>query len=136
MLADAQTSFAAGETDSALIHLQQVLEEDPANPDAYYFIGLISLSLSDTSGAEVALTEGVRLAPMSRRLKLLLALVWVKSGNYDEAEKLINEVTALRPKDLDALYLQGLIALARDDSAHALEIWDHALAEELGSVEQ
>ena len=135
MLADAQASFAAGEIDTALSRLENVLEEDPANPDAFYFIGLISLSLSDTSSAENALVEGVRLAPLSRRLKLLLALVWVNAGKYEEAEELINQVTALRPQDMDALYLQGLIALARDDSKAAMDIWDHALSVELGGGE-
>jgi cytochrome c-type biogenesis protein CcmH/NrfG len=132
LLSAAQAAFAAGETDSALIRLNEVLVEDPANPDAFYFIGLIMLSEADTSGAEVALVEGVTLAPLSRRLKLLLARVWTETGKTDEAEELVNEVMSIRPRDLDALYIKGLIALARNDSTTAMEFWDTALAEELG----
>jgi len=131
LLTEARAAFAAGEADSALAKLESVLDEDPANPDAFYFIGLIKLSHADTSGAEVALTEGVRQAPLSRRLKLLLARVWVEAGKPTEAENLVAEVTAIRPHDLDALYIKGLIALARNDSTAALEVWDTALAEEL-----
>ncbi len=136
LLSEAQAAFAAGQTDTALARLESVLTEDPANPDAYYFIGLIKLSEADTSGAEVALVEGVRLSPLSRRLKLLLARVWVEAGKTVEAEELIAEVMSLRPRDVDALYIKGLIALARNDSTAALEIWDSALSEELGGGEQ
>ncbi len=132
LLSEAKAAFAAGETDTALARCESVLTEDPANPDAYYFIGLIKLSDADTSGAEVALVEGVRLAPLSRRLKLLLARVWVEAGKTSEAEELVAEVMSLRPMDVDALYIKGLIALARSDSTAAVEIWDSALSEELG----
>lgn len=136
LLSEAQEAFAAGEEDTALARLESVLEDDPANPDAFYFIGLIKLSHADTSGAEVALVEGVRLAPMSRRLKLLLARVWVEAGKTDEAELLVGEVMALRPRDLDALYVQGLIFLARGDSTAAIGAWESALLEEMGGEDQ
>jgi cytochrome c-type biogenesis protein CcmH/NrfG len=136
LLSEAQAAFAAGQADTALARLESVLEEDPANPDAFYFIGIIKLSHADTSGAEVALVEGVKLAPLSRRLKLLLARVWVEAGKSTEAEVLVDEVMALRPRDLDALYIKGLIALARSDSTAAIEAWETALSEELGVVER
>lgn len=136
LLTEAQEAFAVGQTDTALARLESVLSEDPSNPDAFYFIGLIKLSHADTSGAEVALVEGVRLAPLSRRLKLLLARVWVEAGKTSEAEELVAEVMSLRPRDVDALYIKGLIALARSDSTAAVEFWDTALSEELGGAEQ
>jgi len=135
LLVEAQDAFAAGQSDTALARLDAILVEDPANPDAYYFIGLIKLSHADTAGAEVALVEGVRLAPLSRRLKLLLARVWVESGKTVEADKLVTEVMVLRPLDVDALYIKGLIALAGSDTTAAVEIWDTALNEELGGGE-
>lgn len=132
LLGEARDALAAGQPDTALVRLESVLEEDPANPDAFYFIGLIKLSYADTSGAQEALTEGVRLAPMSRRLKLMLARVWVELGKIDEADDLVTQVMVLRPLDVDALYIKGLIALAGNDSTAAVEFWDQALAEELG----
>ena len=131
-LVEAREAFAAGQSDMALAHLDSVLAEDPANPDAFYFIGLIKLSHADTAGAEAALVEGVRLAPMSRRLKLLLARVWVETGKTVEADELVTEVMVLRPLDVDALYIKGLIALAGNDSIAAIEFWDTALSKELG----
>lgn len=135
LLTEAQEALASGEPDTALARLESILEEDPANPDAFYFIGLIKLSHADTSGAEVALVEGVRLAPLSRRLKLMLARVWVEQGKADEANELVTQVMALRPLDVDALYLKGLIALAGNDTTAAVEFWDMALTEELGGGE-
>ena len=132
LLVEAQEAFAAGQSDTALARLDSILVEDPANPDAFYFIGLIKLSHADTAGAELALVEGVRLAPLSRRLKLLLARVWVESGKTLEADELVSEVMVLRPLDVDALYIKGLIALAENDSTAAIEFWDQALSNELG----
>lgn len=132
LLTEAREAMAMGQPDTALVRLESILEEDPANPDAFYFIGLIKLSYADTSGAQEALVEGVGLAPMSRRLKLMLARVWVELGKTDEADDLVSQVMVLRPLDVDALYIKGLIALADSDSTAAVEFWDKALSEELG----
>ena len=129
LLAEARAFFAAGENDSALARLDAVLVTDPANPDAYYFKGLIYLSVADTSAATESLGVGVEKAPLSRRLKLLLARVQVEAGEVDGAEQLAQEVVALRPFDPDAAYVLGLVALARSDTLAALAIWENVLVE-------
>ena len=135
LIGEAHRCYARGEVDSALAKLDEVLAADPANPDAHYFVGTIRLDQADTAGAEAILTAGVAKSPLSRRLKLLLARVKVAGGDPDGAATLVAEVTALRAHDLDAIYLQGLIALARGDSTTAASVWDAALmaqAEEAG----
>ena len=132
VMAEAHTVFARGQADSALAMLDDVIRQDAANPDAYYLKGLIKLSCADTAGAEASLVEGTRVAPLSRRIKLLLARVRIEAGKIDEAEEIVNGVMALRPKDFDCRYLQGLIALARADTTEAITIWESTLAEKLG----
>lgn len=129
LLGEARQAYAQGDTDMALAKLDSVMLADPVNPDAHYFMGAIRLDMADTAGAEDILTDGVAVAPLSRRLKLLLARVKIELGEVDEAEGLVNEVTAIRSGDLDAVYLQGLIALARGDSTTAVTLWDEVLVE-------
>ena len=128
LMAQALDSFAAGENEVARAYLDSVLMADPANPDVYYFLGLIHLSEADTSAAAESLRAGVAQAPMSRRLKLLLARVQVEAGELAEAEALAQEVLTLRPTDPDAAYVLGLVALARGDSLSALKIWENVMA--------
>ncbi len=128
LMGHALESFAAGENDAARAYLDSVLVADPANPDVFYFHGLIHLSEADTSAAAEILRVGVSKAPMSRRLKLLLARVQVEAGELAEAEALAREVITLRPTDPDAAYVLGLVALARGDSLSALTIWENAMA--------
>ena len=132
LLADATQAFAEGQADTALARLEEVIALDANNPDAYYYLGLIKLSYADTSGAEAVLVEGVRIAPLSRRIKLMLARVRIEAGKIDDAEEIVNGVMILRPKDIDCLYLTGLIALARADTSGAIGIWETALDEQLG----
>jgi cytochrome c-type biogenesis protein CcmH/NrfG len=132
LLAEANQAYVHGQPDTALARLEVVIAADSENPDAYYFIGIIKLSLADTSGAEAALAQGAQLAPLSRRIKLMLARVWIEAGKIDEAEGILAEVMVLRPKDIDCLYLSGLIALARADTSGAVKTWDAALSEKLG----
>jgi len=132
LLAEATQAFAQGQADTALARLEEVITLDANNPDAYYFLGLIKLSHADTSGAETVLVEGARIAPLSRRIKLLLARVRIEAGKIDEAEEIVNDVMTLRPRDIDCHYLKGLIALARADTSGAIGIWESALNEHLG----
>ena len=126
LLVEAQQAADRGDTLAAVAALDSVLAADPANPDAPYRLGILRLAAGDTAGAETILAEGVAVAPLSRRLKLLLALVRIET-DPESSRKLVDEVLMMRRNDTDALYLRGRLALAEGDSARALAVWGDLL---------
>ncbi len=132
LLKQANEEIAVGQPEAAFEHLQAVLTADPGNPDAHYLMGRVKFSAGAISEAEEILTRGMELAPLSSRIKLLLARVKLAQEIPDEAERLIFDVLAIMPHDADALYLAGSVALARGDSTLTLARWQEALAVELG----
>ena len=58
---------------------------------------------------------------------MLLVRVRIKTNAYDEADRLLAEVFRFKPNNPEALYLSGLISLARGDTAKTLGIWQDAL---------
>jgi Flp pilus assembly protein TadD len=127
MIKESQRQLAAEQYDSVTVTLDQVRELDPDNPDAFYYQALTHLALADTAQALTVLSDGVERAPLSSRLKLLLARLLLYDGNYDEAESVLNTLLRFKPRDPETLYLRGLVSLAKGDSTQALDNWQTAL---------
>ena len=117
----------AGDRDSALALLAEALTYDRNNPDVYFHTARLQLNAGDTASASVVLQDGIDRAPLSTRLKLLLARIRIAAGAHREADELIGSVLAIKPRESEALYLAGLIALARADTAQAIDAWNRAL---------
>jgi cytochrome c-type biogenesis protein CcmH/NrfG len=132
LLKQANEEISVGQPEAAFEHLRAVLTADPGNPDAHYLMGRVKFSAGAISEAEEILTQGMELAPLSSRIKLLLARVKLAQENPDEADRLVSDVLAIKPHDAEALYLAGSVALARGDSTLTLARWQEALAVELG----
>ncbi len=131
LIKSAHAEIAVGKPEAALISLQSVLEIDPGNPAAHYLMGQVELSRNAIPEADEILTRGMALAPLSRRIKLLLAKVKLAQDEPDAAEGLISEVLTLAPHDTEANFLLGSVALARADTTAALDLWQAALTHEL-----
>jgi tetratricopeptide (TPR) repeat protein len=114
-------------SESALQVLDSILALDKNNPDAYYYKGLIHLHKGDSALAIEELSTGTSVAPLASRTKLLLAQVYLVSGNVGEAQILIDEVLAIKPSEGEALYLKGLSLLAVQDTAAALDKLEQAI---------
>ena len=126
-LREAVAAFEAARYDSVLGALDRVLECDPANADAFYWRGRVFLARADTVRALETLTAGTAAAPLSSRLKLLLARVLFTKGKPAEASEHIDAVLAVKPREPEALYLRGLVRLAQGDTASALSDWTRSL---------
>ena len=127
LLAEAVAAIDAGEFEAATVNLRTVLEGDPRNADAHYHLGRTLLAQGDTTGARAMLVEGTEKAPLSTRMKLLLARLQLAEGSPEEAAALLDGVLVIRPKDGESLYLRGLAYLAVGDSLAALEAWRTSL---------
>ncbi len=114
-------------SESALQALDSILAIDQKNPDAYYYKGLIHLHNGDSTLAVEELSTGAIVAPLASRTKLLLARIYLASGNVSEARILIDGVLAIKPSEGEALYLKGLSLLAVQDTAAALDKLEQAI---------
>jgi Tfp pilus assembly protein PilF len=127
LLAGAQEYLHAEKYDSARTALTAVLEIEPANQDAYYYLAASYLAQDDEPQAREMLAEGMAKAPMSSRLKFFMARLHIGAGEYDEAEQLIVAVLRFKPNNPEALYLRGMSRLAAADTNAALADWEAAL---------
>ena len=120
-------SMQAGQYDSALVNLDSVLAADSTNADAWYYRGLAQAKSGDTATALESLAQGAARAPLSTRIKLLLARLNLIAGNPAAAETALDQILAIKPNEGEAHYLKGLAQLQQSDTTAALESFEHAL---------
>lgn len=108
------------------------MERDPNNADALFHFGRLMLWQGDSAGAISMLEAGVKEAPLSSRLKLLLARLKLAEGDIDVAAGLVLDVLSVKPREGEALYLRGRILLERGDTTRAVDSWEEALRTRLG----
>jgi len=126
-LKEALEKMEQADNDSAMIYLDLAIECDPKNPDVFYHKARIFLSQADTTRAVDTLADGVRVAPLSSRLKILLGRVELARGNMDRTSELMKEILAIKPREGEALYVQGLVQLAGGDTTGAMDSWRRSL---------
>jgi tetratricopeptide (TPR) repeat protein len=66
-------------------------------------------------------------SPASAPAALQRAERLVQQGNLDEAQKIVDEQISLNPNSVEAYNLEGIICTAKQDSARAIEAFQHAL---------
>lgn len=132
LLREAVAQMDSSNYDKAVVYLDSVFQCDPANPDAFYFKAMILGWKADTAGVMKLLETGIEKAPISTRLKVLLARYLISRGFYDGAFDQIENVLAIKPRDGEALYLKGIILQARNDTTGAVEIYKKALDISIG----
>lgn len=115
---------------SALQLLDSVLVLDSANADAFYLKAQIFLNQNDSLSAIEVLTQATELTPRSSRIKLLLARVHLKMGNWEEPLALTEEVLRVKPSDGEGLYLKALGLLQQGDTVKAIEKFEAVLKSE------
>ncbi len=126
-LKKSRTYFDAQQVDSAYIYIDSLLHFDPKNVDGYYYKGLIELKNNDTTKADSTLTQGVAVAPLSTRIKILLARIKIEKKEYQQASELLDSILKIKPNEAETLYLRGLTYLYQNDTTKALEYLQHGL---------
>lgn len=127
LLKNATRYIKADETDSALIFLDSIFIIDDKNPDAYYFKSKILIQKGDTLAAIDLLSNGMKIATRSTRLKLLLAGLKIKKQMPDEAELILDQILVINPNESEALYYKGNIAMQKGDTATAISFYEKGL---------
>jgi Flp pilus assembly protein TadD len=103
----------------ALVQLKGVVEKDPKNPYAYYFLGVALFEVGELEPARDAYRACLTLAPSHLGARVALAHVLRATGDLRGAVEEGMRALSLAPGDADALHAVGLAYYARGDVAAA-----------------
>lgn len=119
-------ALRAGQPAAAAEKFQQVTHESPRFAEAYLNLGLALSQLSRDQEAVETLNEGLRIKPSMRGAHLFLAISEYRLARLDQASTDVRKETSSSPKDAQAWMWQGIIDLAIEHFAVAVEDLDHA----------
>ena len=120
LLTEAEALLREGRVDDAKSKIQEELERNPWNAEAYNLLGVACVNERDFSGALEALQHALKFAPNSTRTRNSMANVYVAQGKLDLAEQELRTVLRVAPTNRDANYNLGLVLLAQDAPAKAI----------------
>lgn len=112
----------------ALAELRRVLEEDPKNPYAFYFLGIAFFEVGELEPARDAYAACVKLAPGHLGARVALCHVLRMLGDVRGAIREGMAALSRAPADPDALHAVGLAYHARGDDAAARKYLEAYLA--------
>ena len=120
LLTEAEALLRAGRIAEAKSRIQEELQRNPTNTEAYDLLGVASVNEKDFPGALEAFQHALKLAPNSTRTRNSIANVYVAQGKLDLAEQELRTVLRVAPANRDANYNLGLILLAQGAPAKAI----------------
>lgn len=125
---EATELLVVGELPRVLELLRSVLEKDPQNAYAYYYLGTALFELERYDAARDAYRAAVMAAPryLGARVALVHALRLLGDGDAATAEA--REALRLYPDDADAIFALGLALAARGERREAVRVLRQFLA--------
>ncbi len=99
----------------ALTSLRDVIRKAPANPYAYYFLGIALYEVGELEASRDAYRACLRLSPEHLGARVALSHVLRQLGDAKEAIKEGTRALTQAPGDGDALHAVGLAYLERGD---------------------
>jgi cytochrome c-type biogenesis protein CcmH/NrfG len=111
--------LADGAHDAAISELLAVLERQPSNAYAYFFLGGAYYEKEQYAQAMRAYVEALTLSPEYLGAMVNLGHSLRMLGRYSDAIRMGNQILAREPRDPDALYLIGSSHFAQGNDAAA-----------------
>lgn len=96
-LASAQIAEVEHDTTTAISHYQAVLDQDPGNLPLILRIGELRYRSNDMAQAQAAFLKALSVAPTSASANFWLALIAESKSDWNEAIRLLNNVTKSNP---------------------------------------
>ena len=135
----AKAAIKAGKLDEAIGEAKAAADADPQSSDAAWVLGNAYNQMADTqtaaelrqnylSKAVDAYLQAIKLNPNNDAAFTNLATVYYKTGQFDEAQKRVEEALKLNPTDATSHYVLGTIYVQRDPQQYA-DALDKAQAE-------
>ncbi len=106
----------------ALQNLRSVLENDPENGYAYFYVGTALFELEELEAARDAYRAATRASPGHLGARVALVHCLRLCGDADLATAEARETLRLFPDDADGMFALGLALAARGDRQDAVRI--------------
>jgi tetratricopeptide (TPR) repeat protein len=103
----------------AMVELRRVLQEDPKNAYAYYFLGVAFYEVGELEASRDAYAACLKVAPKHLGARVALSHVLRQMGDVPGAIREGMAALTQAPGDGEALYALGLAQHARGDDAAA-----------------
>lgn len=104
MLAEAVNKFNNKDFAGAHRILGRLMEKDPENDAAFYYMGLVRFALGNESGAEAALKKAVSIDPGNFWYKYRLAVLYAKTGRPELTISMYERLLEDFPKKTELYY--------------------------------
>ena len=121
--------------DKARVEFKNVLQIDPKNADGYYMMGLLEEEQQNWRKAFGDYSQAVELNPQHLEAKAKLGKFYLLSGDAVKAEKLANEILAVKPADPAALTLKAALMARKGDTPGAIQQVSQVIAADPTQVE-
>jgi TonB family protein len=119
-LAPAVQLIRQGENKKALDLLKKAVKENKTDGEAWYYLGVVYLQLSDFKKASEAFQKAVEMRPdLAAQAQAGYAYALVLRNRLDSATVAANKALAIEPKNVEALYTLAIVDLrkgAREDA--------------------
>jgi len=112
--------LAAGQLDEARIYLEELLRQDPDNPDLLYNLGLCYVDLGQLDRGIELLLRCLEFAPQHSHACVALGIAYLKLGDLPRAKEYSTQALAADPSNPVALKNLGAIFGQEGDSLRAL----------------
>jgi tetratricopeptide (TPR) repeat protein len=120
LLSEAEDLLREGHVAEAKSKIQEELQHNPTNAEAYDLLGVACVNEKDFPSALEAFQHALKLAPNSPRTRNSIANVYVVQGKLDLAEHELRTVLRAAPANRDANYNLGLVLLAQGAPSKAI----------------
>jgi len=120
--------FELGKLEEASASLDNVLDEDARNVDAWRIKGDIYGKMNRWGGAIQCYNEAVKHDPKREDVWIAIAEIYINHGKYKEASKALDQVLKMNIWSTDAWYYQGIVFSKIGRWGAAIQCLDKALS--------
>jgi TonB family protein len=128
-LAPAVQLIRDGETHKALDVLKKAVRENKTDGEAWYYLGIVYLQLSDFKKAAAAFKKATEVRPdLAAQAQAGYAYALALRNNLDAASAAANQALEIDPTNIDALYTLALVDLRKGAKQEAIVKADTIIA--------
>lgn len=118
-----------GETDKALKSLKRVVKNNKLDGEAWYYLGVVYLQLSDFKKAADAFKKAIEVRPdLAALAQAGYAYALVLRNRLEEATAAANKALEIDPANIEALYTLAIVDLRKGAKLEAIKKADSIIA--------